>query len=137
MIITDTSKLRNRALAYAFINSPYIITAFGASKAAEHFTIEWRWGFGAFAIIFPVVCAPLFGIIKYNVHKAKKFGVLMREKSERTWMESVWYYVVEFDGWYHIIVPQQVSFTNLSFSWRGNSLHLRSYGIFASIYACS
>jgi MFS family permease len=104
VIVTDTSKLRNRALAYAFINSPYIITAFGASKAAEHFTIDWRWGFGSFAIIFPVVCAPLFVVIKYNVHKAKKFGVLIREKSGRTWMQSIWHYIIEFDGEYRITV---------------------------------
>lgn len=99
VITADSTQLRNRGLAFAFTSSPYMITAFAGSKAAEGFyeDISWRWGFGAFAIIFPVVASPLFFILKFNVRLAKKLGTLQRESSGRTWMESVWHYVVEFD----------------------------------------
>ncbi|KAA8916739.1 hypothetical protein TRICI_001095 [Trichomonascus ciferrii] len=98
VVTADASRLKNRALAYAFTSSPYIITAFAASKASDEFSTNWRWGFGAFAIIFPVVAAPLFVLLKYNVRKAKKKGLLIREKSGRTWAQSVWHYLIEFDG---------------------------------------
>ena len=100
VITADASKLKNRGLAYAFTSSPYIITAFAGPKAAEDFynNISWRWGFGCFAIIFPVVAAPLYFILKFNLRKAEKQGILAHEKSGRTLLQSIWYYTREFDG---------------------------------------
>lgn len=100
VITADASKLKNRGLAYAFTSSPYMITAFAGSKASEGFyqDISWRWGFGCFAIILPVVAAPLFFVLKTNLRKAKRQGVLGREKSGRTLWQSICHYVVEFDG---------------------------------------
>lgn len=100
VITADSSQLKNRGLAYAFTSSPYIITAFAGPKAAEDFLehVNWRWGFGCFSIIFPVVAAPLFFVLKYHRHKARKQGLLVKEKSGRTWTQSIWHYVVQFDG---------------------------------------
>ncbi|KAG9780833.1 MFS general substrate transporter, partial [Aureobasidium melanogenum] len=100
VITADASKLKNRGLAYAFTSSPYMITAFAGSKASEGFyqDISWRWGFGCFAIILPVVAAPLFFVLKTNLRKAKRHGVLGREKSGRTLWQSICHYVVEFDA---------------------------------------
>ena len=100
VITADSSKLRNRGLAYAFTSSPYIITAFAGPKASEDFLnhINWRWGFGCFAIIFPVVASPLFVLLKINLRKAERQGLLIREKSGRTLFQSLWHYTVEFDG---------------------------------------
>ncbi|KAJ7684230.1 major facilitator superfamily domain-containing protein [Mycena polygramma] len=99
VITADASKLKNRGLAYAFTSSPYIITAFAAPKAAEGFytNISWRWGFGAFAIIFPVVAISLYIILKVNLRKAKESGTYVPESSGRNIFQSIWYYVVEFD----------------------------------------
>ena len=99
VITADTSTLRNRGLAYAFTSSPYIITAFAGSAASEHFyELNWRWGFGCFAIILPVVALPLFALLRYNRHKAKKNGLWRKnERSGRTFKQSVVFYVVEFD----------------------------------------
>lgn len=97
VITADASHLKNRGLAYAFTSSPYIITAFAASKASDEFSASWRWGFGAFAIIFPVVAAPLYFVLKYNLRKAKKQGLLERKSSGRTWLQSIWHYCIEFD----------------------------------------
>ncbi|AEO55705.1 general substrate transporter [Thermothelomyces thermophilus ATCC 42464] len=100
VITADSSQLKNRGLAYAFTSSPYIITAFAGPKAAEDFLehVNWRWGFGCFSIIFPVVAAPLFFVLKYHRHKARKQGLLVKEKSGRTWIQSIWHYVVQFDA---------------------------------------
>jgi len=117
VITADASKVKNRGLAYAFTSSPYMITAFAGPKVAEKiFDINWRWAFGAFSIIFPVIAAPLFFVLKYNFHKAKKMGVLVPEKSGRTLLESVWHYVVEFDGEFvpvQSIHPASTQFANV------------------------
>jgi MFS family permease len=100
VITADSSKLKNRALAYAFTSSPYIITAFAGPKASEDFyaLYGWRWGFGVFSIVFPITAAPLYILFKLNLKKAKNRGVLAREPSGRTFLQSVWHYVIEFDG---------------------------------------
>jgi MFS family permease len=100
VLAADVTNLRNRGLAFAFTSSPYMITAFAGPKAAEGFllNVNWRWGFGSFAIILPFVTAPLFGILKLQERKAIKNGIFFREKSNRTVLQSIWYYVVQFDG---------------------------------------
>lgn len=100
VITADASQLKNRGLAYAFTSSPYMITAFAGAKASEGFynDISWRWGFGVFAIVFPIVAAPLYFILKLNLRKAERQGLLSKEPSDRTIVQSIWYYCVEFDG---------------------------------------
>ncbi|KNG84593.1 siderophore iron transporter mirB [Aspergillus nomiae NRRL 13137] len=99
VITADTSSLRHRGLAYAFTSSPYIITAYAGSAASEHFyESNWRWAYGCFAIVLPVVAFPMFCLLRYNRHLAKKNGLLKpREKSGRTPMQSFVHYVIEFD----------------------------------------
>ncbi|KAK5790145.1 hypothetical protein VI817_007432 [Penicillium citrinum] len=99
VVTADASKLKNRALAFAFTSSPYIITAFAGPKVAERFynEVNWRWGFGCFSIIFPIIAAPLYCILKWNLHKAKKSGLLVKEPSNRTFVQSVWHYTNELD----------------------------------------
>ncbi|KAL4804591.1 major facilitator superfamily-domain-containing protein [Aspergillus unguis] len=99
VITADSSRLRNRGLAYAFTSSPYIITAFAGPKAGEQFyeRYNWRWGPGAFAIIFPIVAAPLYIMFQVNHNKAKKQGLIHKEESGRTFFQSFKHYAVEFD----------------------------------------
>lgn len=59
--------------------------------------IGWPWGFGTFAFITPVVCAPLYLLLKINLRKAKK-NILPKKSSGRTLKESIWHYTLEFDG---------------------------------------
>ncbi|KAJ0382660.1 hypothetical protein COL922a_012098 [Colletotrichum nupharicola] len=99
VITADSTNLKNRGLAFAFTSSPYIITAFAGPKSAEGFldNVNWRWGFGCFSIVLPVAAAPLYGILKWNIHKAKKRGVLVREPSGRSLLQNIWWALVEFD----------------------------------------
>ena len=100
VITADVSKLKNRGLAYAFTSSPYIITAFSGPKVSDKFyyNVSWRWGFGCFSIILPVVASPLFILLKLNLRKAKNRGLLVRERSGRTLPQNIWHHVQEFDG---------------------------------------
>ena len=94
--------MKNRALAFAFINTPYIITAFTGAKAAEGFyqDISWRWGYGIFAIILPVIASPIFFVLKYNLRKAEKKGITGVGKTGPTTLQNIWHYFVEFDSTY-------------------------------------
>lgn len=101
ILAIDASDLRNRALAFAFTSSPYMVTAFAGPKAAEAFLLKvsWEWGFGAFSIIMPFFTLPIYVLLKYNLNKAKKLGMLKpRVRSGRTLAENVVYWFHEFDG---------------------------------------
>ncbi|KAK2804042.1 MFS siderochrome iron transporter 1 [Onygenales sp. PD_10] len=99
IFIADTSALKNRALMFAFVSSPYIATVWVGGPLATAFLNGpgFRWGYGAFAIITPAVTLPLWALFAYNYNKAKKAGLVSEEKGNRTFMESAKYYFIEFD----------------------------------------
>jgi hypothetical protein len=87
-------------LAFAFTSSPSVITAFAGSRAAAAFynNVSWQWGIGCWAIVFPCVAVPLYGVLKWNLRKAEKKGIITRsQKSGRTWSQQIWYIIKEFD----------------------------------------
>ncbi|KAL5327711.1 hypothetical protein ACEPPN_005415 [Leptodophora sp. 'Broadleaf-Isolate-01'] len=99
VLAADATNLRNRGLAFAFTSSPYMITAFAGSKAAAGFLkhVNWRWGFGCFAIILPAVTTPLYLVLKLNLRKAMKKGLYEKKSSGRTIQQKIWYFIVQFD----------------------------------------
>lgn len=135
VITADTSTLRDRGLAFAFTSSPYIITAFAGAAASEHFyESNWRWAYGTFAIVLPVVALPMFGLLRFNLQKAKKKGLWQeKDRSGRSIMQSVVYYVIEFDRKYSSPIADSLTKRSStgSFplsSWSGSfppSLHYR------------
>lgn len=100
IIIADTSSLRDRALALTFVGSPFLATTFLGPYAAQWFLrySSWRMSFAVFAVLMPVVAAPVFCILQSNTRKAKKLGILKSAHSDRTWSEAVRHHAVEFDG---------------------------------------
>lgn len=99
VITLDTSSLRNRGLAFAFTSSPNIIVAFAGPNVAQDFYAKnWRWAYGAFAIILPIFAAPMVWVLLHAKGEAKKKGLLQpKVASGRTFAQSVGYYAVEFD----------------------------------------
>ena len=134
VITADTSSLRDRGLAYAFTSSPYIITALAGPAAAEGFyeKISWRWAFGCFAIILPFVAAPLFVTLLLNQRKAKKQGLLVKSPTGRTMIESIWHYVVEFDGKSSFSSSFSISLLTGASRWC-NHAGSRPHALFATI----
>ncbi|KAK2069054.1 hypothetical protein P8C59_003661 [Phyllachora maydis] len=99
VFIADTSGLRNRAFALAFASTPFVCTAFTGPLAAQSFLAmtSWRWAYGAFAIIMPVVFVPLAVVFKYYTIKANKMGLFIPPSSRRTTLQSMLHYLHEFD----------------------------------------
>ncbi|KEY74656.1 hypothetical protein S7711_08423 [Stachybotrys chartarum IBT 7711] len=99
VLAADATTLKNRGLAFAFTSSPYMITAFAGSRAAQGFleNVNWRWGFGCFAIIVPAATLPLFFTLKWNLRKAEKQGRFVEEKTGKTIGQRIWHGVREFD----------------------------------------
>ncbi|KAL3484198.1 major facilitator superfamily domain-containing protein [Aspergillus germanicus] len=98
IITADTSTLRKRGLAYAFTSSPYLITAFAGPKIAERFhETNWRWAYGIWCILLPVVAVPLLATLYLGIRKGKKQGLIQKQDSGRTWHESLIFHAIEFD----------------------------------------
>lgn len=84
---------------FGYIGSPYIITVWiqGYVADALYAGIGWRWGFGIWTVLQLIVCLPLYFLFVYNYRKAVKQGLIVPTKSNRTFMEGVKYYFIEFD----------------------------------------
>lgn len=111
VFVADTSRLKNRGLMFAFLSSPFIITSWIAGPLVTAYLgieiidgqkvdagIGWRWVYGTFAIIVPIVAFPLFALYQWNYRKAIKMGLMPLERSDRSFIESVKYYSIEFDA---------------------------------------
>ncbi|KAH7040192.1 siderophore iron transporter mirB [Microdochium trichocladiopsis] len=99
IFIADTSHLKNRALMLAFVSSPYLFTVWFTSPLAASVlaTVGWRWGFGIFAIVTPLMATPLALLFQLNYRKAKREGVMPAHESGRTLGQSIKHYFWEFD----------------------------------------
>ncbi|KAI0025157.1 major facilitator superfamily domain-containing protein [Xylariomycetidae sp. FL0641] len=99
VFVADSSSLKNRGLMLALLSSPFIITTWITGPMSQSFIhgIGWRWGFGIFSIITPVMSLPFFFLFTWNTNKAKKAGLLPPRESGRTFWQSVKYYFWEFD----------------------------------------
>ncbi|OAA63378.1 siderochrome-iron transporter [Niveomyces insectorum RCEF 264] len=99
VFVADTSGLRNRAFAFAFVSTPFICTAFTGPLAAQSFLSHttWRWAIGAFVIIMFFVFTPLAVVFKFFQLKAERMGLFTRKPSGRTAMQSTLHYFHEFD----------------------------------------
>lgn len=99
IFIADTSALENRALMFAFVNSPFLATTWMGGPLATAFMNGpgFRWAFATFAIITPLASIPLLLLFAYNTRKAKKAGLLPQSEKTMTTREKIHHYCVEFD----------------------------------------
>ncbi|RAH83174.1 putative transporter [Aspergillus japonicus CBS 114.51] len=99
VFMSDTTELVNRAFVYGIASFPYVITTF-IGPAAAQFLYErdaLYTGFGIFAVLTPLVTAPLLLLLWSTRKKARSAGVIKRKPQDRTRMETIIHYVVEFD----------------------------------------
>ena len=99
IFVADTSGLRNRAFAFAFVSTPFICTAFTGPRAGKSYLNHsgWRWAYGSFAIIMPFVFCPLAIVLKLYERKAAKMGLYKHVPSGRSFFQSIVHYIHEFD----------------------------------------
>jgi hypothetical protein len=100
IFIADTSHLKNRGFMYAYVSSPYIVTVWITGPLAQAYLSGpgWRWFYGSFAIITLVVSAPLVALFWWNYRKAVKAGIIVPTRSERSFVQNVKHYFIEFDA---------------------------------------
>ncbi|KAL7789717.1 major facilitator superfamily domain-containing protein [Trichoderma afarasin] len=101
IFVADTTRLHNRGLMTALTSSPNIITTWLGGPISTAFLDGpgWRWCFGAFSIIVPVLCLPLFCMLIFNYFKAKKQGIITKTKTEtKSSLQQFLYYCREFDA---------------------------------------
>ncbi|KAK7215634.1 hypothetical protein V2G26_003637 [Clonostachys chloroleuca] len=120
ILIADTSALKSRALAIAVSATPYLFTVWAYGPAAERILadggIGFRWGIGIWAIIYPVVCVPLFALLYYYQKKAEKLGMIKREPSGRTFAQSCVHWFNEFDIFGILILATGLALFLLAFA---------------------
>ncbi|KAI0470107.1 hypothetical protein GGR56DRAFT_152962 [Xylariaceae sp. FL0804] len=101
IFIADTSKLKNRAFMIGYAASPWLITVWVYGLACDRIIapggMGWRWGFGIFAIIFPVVCVPMWWLFYHNQRKAVKQGLVHVKPHGRGPIANFIFYAREFD----------------------------------------
>ncbi|WWC63938.1 uncharacterized protein I303_106544 [Kwoniella dejecticola CBS 10117] len=80
ILLADITSLQWRGLASGLYSAPYIYTAFIAGSITQGINAYsengWRWGFGMFIIMVPILMAPAIGVLFWADWKAKKIGAL-------------------------------------------------------------
>ncbi|GAA6008034.1 uncharacterized protein JCM10292_000719 [Rhodotorula paludigena] len=85
IIVGDITPLKWRGFVSSLTASPFIINAFIAGFITDGLGEDrWRWGYGMFAIMTPVLLAPALMILFWADIKAKKLGVLSLAASSYT-----------------------------------------------------
>ncbi|KAF4634459.1 hypothetical protein G7Y89_g3664 [Cudoniella acicularis] len=118
IFVADTSALKNRAFAFAFVSSPYIATVWIGGPLATAFLNGpgFKWGFGVFAIITPIFCLPLLALFSLNYRKAKAAGLIPVRESGRTTLQSLKHYAIEFDLFGLLLIASGLALFLLPFS---------------------
>lgn len=103
VMVSDMTTLRNRSIILTVNYTPIIATTFAGPKVAELFyeNVNFRWAFGAFAIILIGVCLPVVAVMLWAQRVAYKTGTLVKHDSGRTWWQTVKYIFIQMDSKAH------------------------------------
>lgn len=100
IFIADTTAMHNRVLLTWLAATPNLFVPWVGGPLTEAFLKGpgWQWYYGAFSIIVPVMCSPLFLVLLSVQRKANEQGVIVQTKSTRGLLQSLLHYLVEFDA---------------------------------------
>jgi len=101
--IADFTTLRNRMIMLTINGTPTIAATFAGPEIAQRFlelniNSGFRTCFWVFAIVLVGVSFPAFVVLLLNQIKAKRAGLLVKQRSGRTPFQSFKHYFIEFDG---------------------------------------
>ncbi|SPO02443.1 related to major facilitator MirA [Cephalotrichum gorgonifer] len=99
IFVADTSTLKSRGLMLAFATSPYIATTWIGGPISDSLLAGpgWRWGFGIWAIITPVVVLPLIFLFLANQRRAERAGLLDQRSKRAFSARGAVDYLIEVD----------------------------------------
>ncbi|KAI1105626.1 putative siderophore iron transporter mirB [Jackrogersella minutella] len=129
IIISDTSSLKDRTLAFAFNSSPTLITTFiGPILAKEfHERSSWRWAFGFSAVLLVTSSVPVLTILVVNARKARRLGVLGRSASSGPWtLSKLRQALIDFDAVGMLLAAAGLTLILVPFSLHGASASFNS-----------
>ncbi|GAA6061195.1 hypothetical protein JCM10212_001516 [Sporobolomyces blumeae] len=74
IIMADLTPLKYRGLAMGILSSPYLVTTWYTSEIVEALSNngQWRWGYGMYAIIYPVIWIPACALMFWLERRALK-----------------------------------------------------------------
>ncbi|GKT40295.1 MFS siderochrome iron transporter 1 [Colletotrichum spaethianum] len=132
IVLADMTTLKNRMTLIAINGTPTIATTFAGPKIAQLFydQVNFRWAFGAFAIILVAFSIPIAIIFFFSEAKAKKTGLIPPKEKTRSTVESVKHYFVEFDivglvlamsGWSMLLLPFSLV-SNATHQWKSPTI---------------
>ena len=118
VMLADMTTLTNRAIIYGINTTPRIVATFASPRIAELFynNLNFRWAFGAFAIILVACSLPAMGTMVFMFRAATKQGVISRQRSDRPFFESLKHYLIEFDIFGIILLMAALSCLLLPYS---------------------
>jgi MFS family permease len=101
----------------AVASSPYIVTTWVAGPINDNVVRGpgWRWGVGVWAIVTPIVVAPLCILFIWAHQKSKKLGIITSSRGKLT-PQAVWKYIIDVDLLGIIILAGGMSLFLLPFS---------------------
>ncbi|KAI1778003.1 putative siderophore iron transporter mirB [Hypoxylon cercidicola] len=126
IIVSDTSSLRDRVLAFAFNSSPTLITTFIGPPIATAFLngSGWRWAFAFSAILFLVLSIPILSILAVNMRKAKAKGLLAKRPKSGPWTVSkLRQSLIDFDALGICLAAGGLTLILVPFSLLGSSVN--------------
>lgn len=118
VMLADMTTLTNRALVYGIQMTPRIVATFASPAIADAFykNLNFRWAFGAFAIILAACSVPAMSTMVYMFRSATKAGVIKKERSGRSIPASIKFYAIEFDVFGIILLCAALSCLLLPYS---------------------
>ncbi|KAJ5031733.1 major facilitator superfamily domain-containing protein [Bipolaris maydis] len=154
VFISDTSKVKNRGFFLGYLGLPWLITTFLYGLTVDRIVspggIGLRWGFGILAILVPIVCLPLIGLLYINQAKEQKQGLIEPRPTPATSIQKLIHYGKEFDVAGLLILATGVAPFFLSFNlysyqaerWKSphllkNRTVIFTYTMAATIYIAS
>lgn len=99
VMTADMTTLKNRMIIFTINGTPRIAATFAGPRIAELFytNLNFRWAFGAFAIILAGCSVPAMTLMIVMYRKARKAGLAKKQRSNRTFVQSFIYYSIQFD----------------------------------------
>ncbi|TRM65005.1 major facilitator superfamily domain-containing protein [Schizophyllum amplum] len=78
VIVADLTTLEWRAFVGSMLSTPFLINTWFAGRIVDAFSTgeRWRWGYGMFAIIMPVVLAPAIATLIHLDREAQREGIV-------------------------------------------------------------
>lgn len=129
IIVADMTSLKWRALATSSLSTPYIINTWYAGYIVQDLgPTGWRWGYGMFCIIMPVVLSPATIIMFWFENKAHKHLGDDRNLNYKTemgfrknWKLLIWRVILEVDALGLLVLGFSFSLLLLPFSLYNNA----------------